>query len=63
MLGKGNRIPVPDCVLRAIRILWPDVDDMYMGHESELELNKEWYGGILDCRCAFVSSFSVLLRI
>ena len=32
-LGKGNRKVLPSCVTKAIRSLFPDSNDDYMGHK------------------------------
>ena len=31
-LGKGNRVKVPNCVVEKIRSMYPEDDDVYMGH-------------------------------
>ena len=33
-LGKGNRIPLPKCVLQGVRQRYPSHDGMYMGYHS-----------------------------
>jgi hypothetical protein len=30
-LGKGWRIPIPECVVKAVRNRWPSQDGQYMG--------------------------------
>ena len=34
-LGKGNRIPVPNCVVIKIREAFPDPEDKHMGFHEE----------------------------
>ncbi len=34
-LGKGNRIPIEQCVVDNIREQWPEPDGDYMGYKSE----------------------------
>ena len=34
-LGKGNRIPVPNCAVQKIREAFPDPEDKHMGFHEE----------------------------
>ena len=34
-LGRGNRIPIPSCVVRKIREMYPEPDGNYMGFHEE----------------------------
>jgi hypothetical protein len=34
-LGRGNRIPVPPCVVRKIRDMFPDPEDNYVGFHAD----------------------------
>ena len=34
-LGKGNRIPIPSCVTKKIREMYPEADGNYMGFHEE----------------------------
>ena len=34
-LGKGNRIPVPNCAVKKIREAFPDAEDNYVGFHEE----------------------------
>ena len=35
VLGKGNRIQLPTCVVEGVRREYPDVEENYMGYKSE----------------------------
>lgn len=34
-LGRGNRIPIPECVMKEFRKAFPDAGDEYMGYYEE----------------------------
>jgi hypothetical protein len=34
LLGKGNRVQLPECVLSGVRELFPSDDGEYMGHRD-----------------------------
>ena len=40
-LGRGQRIPIPDCVLREIRNMYPERDGEYMGFEDAPEIGGD----------------------
>ena len=35
VMGKGNRVQLPQCVVEGVRREYPDEKDMYMGYKSE----------------------------
>ena len=39
-LGRGVRIPIPECVLQKIRAIYPANDGQYMGFHETAEENK-----------------------
>jgi hypothetical protein len=43
LLGKGNQIQIPSCVLDRIREKWPESDGNYMGYRSS---KVKWQTGI-----------------
>ena len=35
VMGKGNRVQLPQCVIEGVRKEYPSDNDMYMGYKSE----------------------------
>ena len=35
ILGRGNRIRLPECILQNVRGMYPSPDNKYMGHKDE----------------------------
>lgn len=48
-LGRGNRVPIPSCVLTAIRETFPDECNEYTGFE--------WYSGFNSSRAPYALNF------
>ena len=48
-LGKGNRIPIPNCVTDKIKEMYPDDDDSYMGFDGGSYKNLTEVGRCANC--------------
>ena len=35
VLGRGNRVELPECVVKGVRSVYPDEDNRYIGHRDE----------------------------